>query len=634
MMKLYLLIVLILFSLGTSQVANEDSQRYWFHGNMGLYARVLVNETKWWPQYSLFFTFRSRSKDGMTFVKLQYTTTSIAMIFWRDDAWNLIYTHVNPNATMADFTTINKQNDLYAEMISGNRYFNYLHDFQEITLYLNSSNIPSRNLYNWTLTVATVNYADPVMQGRRYVNFKWDDSVTMSYDDMIPGYYNVLFFIRWEAYHPAFWSCCVGIYIINFGLLFVYRNHQPLKSRGIMPYLLNIFQLFVLMLCLLNWFGTIEFLAKIRCYVRVFIFYPIFVSLLLGSVMIYTRYNLFKLINHWKDGVVKARNGYFSTKSRVIKFYQLLQTNTVQLIIFFVFLITLMVLFLIVHLSTSNGDIRSFHCRPVEFAYWTGIIFTIVMMFLNVPLAVYVDWDDWKRCKWKTLFFKDSLSFKFEIYVLFVAFVIWTVTAQILFNFLGILNSTPWHIVGISLQHTILYTIQCWHPLVRTIINHMFSCCISKKKQNFLVEILDDPRGMKMLYSYAKTEFAVENVSCYDDVLKYEHEMDEIKRREMAEKIWDLYLDQGKSMLEVNIVQFQRNAVWSLMKAGYFPTSLFDHVKAALLANIGDTYSRLLRTSIFAEYQRETKFLKEWHLQDEQVEKFKESRRELREPLL
>jgi len=108
---------------------------------------------------------------------------------------------------------------------------------------------------------------------------------------------------------------------------------------------------------------------------------------------------------------------------------------------------------------------------------------------------------------------------------------------------------------------------------------------------------------LNLFKAFAVKEFSVENVLCYSDILLYKTS-DPAMRREVAERIFDLYLSTS-SVLEVNITQDIKFAIKEKLgdtAAVILDANLFDDCETVISSNLLDTLSRFRKTRNIEEY--------------------------------
>jgi hypothetical protein len=95
---------------------------------------------------------------------------------------------------------------------------------------------------------------------------------------------------------------------------------------------------------------------------------------------------------------------------------------------------------------------------------------------------------------------------------------------------------------------------------------------------------------------YNPTEYSVENIECYMDIMKYRGIpfRNPEDRHPHVQRMKQLYFNGMMSSLEVNIDGKTLKSLEKNIKLGLYEDGLFDDVETKILENLSDTYSRMI----------------------------------------
>jgi hypothetical protein len=114
----------------------------------------------------------------------------------------------------------------------------------------------------------------------------------------------------------------------------------------------------------------------------------------------------------------------------------------------------------------------------------------------------------------------------------------------------------------------------------------------------------ESPFGGRALFAdFCNTEFSIENLSCYEDLLLFREEQSFENRKEMFEMIFYKYLNGSESELEVNISGGTKSDLNNILKSLETIVSFDDLVINRLISevklNLIDTFSRFKQTKSY-----------------------------------
>jgi hypothetical protein len=109
--------------------------------------------------------------------------------------------------------------------------------------------------------------------------------------------------------------------------------------------------------------------------------------------------------------------------------------------------------------------------------------------------------------------------------------------------------------------------------------------------------------GRKLFADFCNSEFSIENLSCYEDLLLFREEKSLEKKKEIFEIIFYKYFNGSESELEVNISGGAKNDLNNIFKSMdtiiVFDDSVILKLIGDLKLNLIDTFSRFKLTKSY-----------------------------------
>lgn len=213
-----------------------------------------------------------------------------------------------------------------------------------------------------------------------------------------------------------------------------------------------------------------------------------------------------------------------------------------------------------------------------------------------------------KGCFCRDFYFKeDPYLFRFEVifFYLCAPFNVFIVTINSLFHLFQL--ETEILVLTIFfdlLPNFVLACIINLFPLSVTMVKSLCKCMKKKEKvdNDSIVTLLSNPDLHDSFKDFAKSEWSVENVLLYDDIINFEKSM----TLEDAKKIISNYLEKG-APLEVNITRKEADIVIKKMNDGELTSELFSDIKQTTLINLGDTYARYIFSDDYITWEFKNK---------------------------
>jgi hypothetical protein len=109
--------------------------------------------------------------------------------------------------------------------------------------------------------------------------------------------------------------------------------------------------------------------------------------------------------------------------------------------------------------------------------------------------------------------------------------------------------------------------------------------------------------GRKLFADFCNSEFSIENLSCYEDLLLFRDEQNFNKKKELFESIYYKYLNGSESELEVNIPGGTKSDLNNIFKSLDIIVDFDDLVINKLIGdvklNLIDTFSRFKQSKSY-----------------------------------
>jgi hypothetical protein len=107
-----------------------------------------------------------------------------------------------------------------------------------------------------------------------------------------------------------------------------------------------------------------------------------------------------------------------------------------------------------------------------------------------------------------------------------------------------------------------------------------------------LLICLADPKSLEYFVEFSQTEYAIENISRWQEVQEYK--ANRSKRESLAEHIFITYLNGNASVMEINTSQVFCQSVREKMRVKDFNDHLFYDIEEGLKGNLADTWIRFV----------------------------------------
>lgn len=415
--------------------------------------------------------------------------------------------------------------------------------------------------------------------------------------------------IRLENTHPSIFAISLAFIALTFALLIIFSTRQPLYSRGATPFIACIFQFIALFVDFPLFFLKLSDM-RYYCLITDLIQKPLVLCLVFLSLLHFFRYIILLNLGKKKNAIVSQKNDKPGNVRGIFRVLKVLGKWYINLIVIICVALSYsvfnLILFLINGLDCTISDI--------PFGFYTSFLIIILLFFIVAMIFdLASNIDICKSCQLKLFWKEDIFLYRFEIYFFgiflgFTAMVLTTIVQPLLIEF-AMKDAIMASSTLITITYIILFFGQVLYPLILTIIQWIRELIKPPPDDDMLEAILLDPLGHDMFLNFAKSEYSIENVTCWDDIQSYKDEKDQVKKKQMARNIFDKYLNGDESELEVNVSRKSCTIVKEKMETGEIAKHLFDDIESALMINLSDTLTRLILTPEYGSYQLQKSFI-------------------------
>jgi hypothetical protein len=556
-------------------------------GDLMVYDKVRLNlivktpVTKTGYAYMEFTTFPDFSKSILMYVE----TGTDSYIVRNDLYWNMTLAHleyIEPLRILLG-VTIDMPNDCNTSTLIYGHYALGLGRFSQTTY--------SRNAVQMVnLNVSFLDALTPFIGNQRG--------------------YNVATPMRYEYLHPALYASTCLMYITALILCFMFRNYQPMKSRGITGSIICCFMLLDLNMSMIpKWILTLQQNQNFKCYYHFFTHTSVHITLMMVCLLHYLRYVILAYLNDRKTQIFQNNLQTTSRKiPRSIIFLKIFGYWWFQLILTIGIYIALGIWYICWLIPTECevppgwsidvGGIATFTLIAM-----TGLMFMVILALDILSLGIFFAKTRSLGKLWNRIWSQDHLWWRFEFIFIGVLILLPAMISNIL---IYIFHPTQLAmLVTNSINFHAMWFFGCGFSLLITMWNFARSCCTKSKftrdtSKNKIKDALMDKFVLKMFETFALSEFSVENIYFFKDYMEYKRE----PQKEKGLQIFNRYLNGRSSELELNIPGPIVESVKDRVLLGEYFDALFDEIMTVVYSNLTDTYTRFVLTRDYKYYVR------------------------------
>lgn len=414
----------------------------------------------------------------------------------------------------------------------------------------------------------------------------------------------------------------LAVLFVLFILCLAFKNKQPLKSRGLIPLVVVTLHIIIVVRLIFesNFFVTKEWQQKYWCFVIYYITRPVqFTAYFLITLHEFRFLVIINLNNMKKLFFLQGNKPKITWK---LKFLKLATKRW--------FLGTLLLSFLILNelISFLVQAGHGFSCSNLAASRVPSVVAAVIPACCAVIAVLELIFDMWQNRNLKGNLYKyfvvhDVFKYRLEIY----SIIIFGLGQSLLTALRKVMDSTTNYSI-FTVFFYLFVSASSVFPLVLTIIweirKRLASKSDSEKNQmdekNAFFILLNDPTGKELFVDFAKMEWSVENIMILDDIHKYKSLFktkktpraslssnaigDLEKAKQIAQSIYDTYLNTGNATFEVNIDRGTCLEVLKDIQNDAITDHLFDQVEDVVMVNLIDTYLRFKASSAYRMYAR------------------------------
>lgn len=543
------------------------------------------------------FTFSKNESFLDTYDFITYVKNNQIVYYYFINKGNLTF----KNPTTKQDNLITKVTSLYQFPISN--YMNFLG--QEI--FMNSSLLSSfLNISSFWIKLQMNVYAAPSTPTT--FEERIDEVFTFLVSNETEDILNPVNFdlAKMTVIHPAWFGINLFYFVALTFFCIIFWNKQPLKSRGVVPYLSILIHI-LMELSNIFIFFPLEVLQKSEMQV-LGLYY--FINMYLGSLTAITYLEVILLGRYVIIMFLNKRKLYFETgeKFQVVSmkwYWRVLKKfgHPVWSLVFFVpFCFILCVIF-----STAGflGDNRYF------ITFIIGILLSSLSAFVLLIFDCTINYKKGANCLtmlqnfWK----EDLLFLKFEIYILGLGILL---PIYIIKSLCQILNQQTCYLIGNTFMIYNIAFLQIIFPLALTIYTEIRNYILSfNDHEGDLSKLLNDKEGFKLIKLFANMEYSAENLICYESIQTYKTLKTQEEMLVFLKDFIILYLNSSESELEINLSRDDVIKLEEEMKNKTVTNKSLDKIETSVKNNIGDIFQRFRRTGEYFKWVKEKSIIQE-----------------------
>jgi hypothetical protein len=396
------------------------------------------------------------------------------------------------------------------------------------------------------------------------------------------------------------WLLCIPIF-------FLFWNHQPLKSRGIIPLASVVFNYSVTMTSLQNFITDLEWAVKYDCLLYGLLIQPAFLIMSTLLFLNYFRYILVVNINRNKQAVYAGKE---SMHIRSIKILKTLSSGS-SMVAIVIGLFLLCVVFTLVVYGSFRG-----YCTEAGYLVLSAPLYLSILPFWGMCGLFAYDWISncrkiFIKCKWKEILLdSDPYYYRVEQWIGCIAFILFC-PVVVFIIVMAIINSLRVQVqqdvyLALAIMTTIcIYGFSIYlYGFVVSVTIAQWTCRKIRPPKHLdtndqLDLILRNEDLLTHFTIYAKQEWSLENLAAYIEIENYKKK----PSMEVAQEIYKKYLNGADSPCEVNINPGSRSETRNSIDHDEIKTDLFDLVQKGIRSNLSDTYSRFINTTRYITWK-------------------------------
>eukprot|EP01080_Neovahlkampfia_damariscottae_P000520 gene520-8033_t len=418
--------------------------------------------------------------------------------------------------------------------------------------------------------------------------------------------------ITLEEMFPEVFYVSICVPLLLFIVCMIFRTEQPLKSRGIVPFVVLFMMQFYYFSSFVNHFLTRESRERFGCIFQQFYKIPCVMVLSTIILLDFSRVVLVLNLNRNKNII---RNISSHTIIRILRIFKIL-TSDVSVIC-----ITIGIFVVVTIINFIAYAVYNFRCglsNTVQLLWLPYVFLCVIGIFVVLVVDAVLSIQSFIRCKCYDIFFKDD-PFYFRVQQ---TIGVGSIMISASMGFIAIiapalrLSERKSYLFISYFMMLIFFTaisyVFLFYLVISilgiTIVKKLISICPQKRKriqdqlesESAFTACLKKDEMLELFKKFADSEWSSENYLIHSDILRYKSLPIE-QRKEFALNIWDVYLNGTSSRLEVNVNQRECENVKRNIDNDLLEIELFDVILKEVEGNMKDTFGRFRFTK---EYQR------------------------------
>lgn len=378
------------------------------------------------------------------------------------------------------------------------------------------------------------------------------------------------------------------ILIFSFFILLILSRHQPLKSKGVIPFVTCLLFMTNLIRGYLSNFPLSVIMNVNFCYLESFVNSPSNISILIMTVFNLNRFVVIQYFNYRKNQIYK--NGEMEMKWYV-KLYKNMNSP-------FYYLIYFVILYLIqCGLNAIALSVVRFQCGDFQALLSYAVILVSIIFLFIVGLGLIVcdfilNFDKIKKCEIGKMLRTDPFFFRLEIYFLAVILTVPIYVFYIVVFLIGYIDSAVEYAL-FTLVFVVLYVYLIGLPILITIIKLIAKKLRPIENKGDLDILLSTEEGLQLISKACEMEYSIENLSCWKDIQNYNKEKTIDEKKKKFERMKSLYLNGYDSEMEINVPAEILAKIHENVKLEKFDNDLLRELETYVKRNLSDTFLRL-----------------------------------------
>lgn len=405
---------------------------------------------------------------------------------------------------------------------------------------------------------------------------------------------------RIGAYHFGIYIPLMIFYLIIFILMVWFRDYEPLKSRGMSPYIALFCISIDLTLEFINITGfTYEELYSFECFTTGYILYLLSILMCVIPIQYFLRYISLVNINIQKNEIIKGNSDEkLPFWVFILKYMNHGAVTGVFYLTFIVFYYTIA----IITFSSYNWKCGSGVSQTMRYIEYTLLIIVLITTLLSQIFDTIMNFKLLIYCKFRKFFIDyDHYYYRLEKMTVFFA---------LIFGTLWVFAPVP-SLIKILFNELLFFVaifLFCVFIVFTTIIKYIQEKCVKRDQDGFLERIWNDDEALALFQEYCQNEFSLENFYFKSQVNKYKLLNTEEARKKMANEMYAIFLT-NSSNFEINCRQENIKKIKEKMILEKFPENLFESIENEVNVNLNDTLFRFVNTNKFYSLKKKQSLL-------------------------